>query len=328
MESFRPIFIVGCHRSGKTLLRLMLDSHPMMAVPPESYFLTEAVWRRDQLTDPSGAVRPAEFLQWLNRHPRFQKWGVPIDEVRSRLQQNDPLTLSAALAAPFEAYARRQGKVRWGDKTPVYVRHLPSLISLYPEGTIVHLIRDGRDVAASTSARGYIPEIWSTAYHWKSMVSAGQRDGALLGDRYLEIRYEAFVAAPKEMLQMICDRAGLPYDDAMMDYPKRFKTAVLKHRQERRIKMGVAQPPTPGLRNWREELTQAQVGAFEAVAGDLLQDLGYGRSLRSIPWRLRLFSRIYVAAGALRRMIGSHWTYLDLRKRLIGRERVREPLVD
>jgi len=326
--SFDPIFVVGCHRSGKTLLRLMLDSHPQMAVPPESHFLTEAVARRRKLTDRSGQVRPTAFVHFLRHHHHFQNWGLPIEAVQARLGEISPLTLSAALASPFEAYARRQGKVRWGDKTPMYVRHLPVLASLFPGGTIVHLIRDGRDVAASTVARGYIPEIWSTAYHWKSMVSAGQRDGARLNGRYLEIRYEEFVASPRETLQLICERAGLPFDEAMLDYPRRFKDAVQQRRRDRRVRMGVALPPTPGLRKWREELSPAQVGAFEAVAGDLLETLGYRRSLPTIPWRLRLYALLYSGGGMLRRFLGSRWTYLDLRKRLIGRERRREPLVD
>ena len=70
------------------------------------------------------------------------------------------MTTGQAIAAVFEAYAAERGKRRWGDKTPLYMQHLPLLERLFPSARFVHLIRDGRDAALSYLA---VPEGIMTA---------------------------------------------------------------------------------------------------------------------------------------------------------------------
>lgn len=328
VASTGPIFIVGCHRSGKTLLRLMLDSHPLVAVPPESHFITQAYFRRRDLVGGAGFVSVDRFLGLLEHHRHFLDWGLPLEEVGAQLRRNQRLTLPRALATPFEVYAARHGKERWGDKTPMYVRHIPVLASLFPGAQFIHLIRDGRDVLASTGARGYVPDVWSTAYHWWSMVTSGKRGGALIPGRYLEIRYERFVEEPEKTLRQICDLVGLEFDRAMLDYTARVKVAIPERRQKRRQKMAVSMPPTPHLRDWRIEVAPRQIAVFESIAGDLLDEIGYGRSIRRLPLVLRACAWLYRRAGALRNLLGLDWTYLSLRKRLTGRRPIREAQFD
>src|SRR4051794_27962840 len=127
MTSFtRPIFpfVVGCSRSGTTLLRALLDAHPLLAVPPESHF----------------AVAPR--LRRLGRDPWFRLWGIEPPDLRG-------LDVADAVRAVFAAYAAAQGKPRYADKTPHYVSHLPLLAERFPEARFVHVVRDGRDVALS-----------------------------------------------------------------------------------------------------------------------------------------------------------------------------------
>jgi len=72
-RSSRPIFIVGCQRSGTTMLRLMLNGHPRISIPPESHFIPE-LYRPDE-----PPPDPEQFLADLAEKERFQEWGIASD---------------------------------------------------------------------------------------------------------------------------------------------------------------------------------------------------------------------------------------------------------
>jgi hypothetical protein len=148
---------------------------------------------------------------------------------------------------------------------------------LFPDARYVHLIRDGRDTAVSflSMPPGIVTRTWAHprtpgefACQWRTEVEAARKLGARAGGRYLETRYEDIVADPERELRRICTHAGLEYDPAMLDYD--VDVSAKPHQQSLR------KAPTPGLRDWRTELSAVQVASFEEVAGDLLRELGYG----------------------------------------------------
>src|SRR5205085_6800691 len=170
--SNRPIFIVGCQRSGTTLLRLMLDSHPNVSCGPETRFLQDFA----KLTSES----------W----DRLSLYGFP---------KSYWLDKSAEFFDSFQTeYAKSRGKTRWADKTPRYALSLGYINELFPASQIVHVIRDGRDVGASHRDRwGY----WSAVKaveKWQRYIRAARRVGERMpGDRYAEVRYEELVRDPE-----------------------------------------------------------------------------------------------------------------------------------
>ena len=137
----RPLILLGVSRSGTTLLRVILDRSPGVAIPDESFFVPLLARRH------RGRVDAGRFLDDLGRLPVLADWGLRPGDVAPLLSWD--LTTGDAIAAIFEAYALKAGKPRWGDKTPMYMRHLPLLENLFPDAVYVHLIRDGRDVALS-----------------------------------------------------------------------------------------------------------------------------------------------------------------------------------
>lgn len=266
-----PLQVLGVRRSGTTLLRVMLDRNPALAIPDESYFVPQLA-RRHRRT-----VQPGAFVDDLRRLPALVEWGLEPDAVAARLRPG--MRTGEAIGAIFEAYAAGRGKSRWGDKTPLYMQHLPLLEHLFPEALYVHLVRDGRDAAVSFLAvpPGIMTEGWGHprdaagfACQWATEVrdarALGERVGA---DRYLELRYEALVADPAAELRRVCAFAGLAYDHAMLGYVGKTEAARKEH--QRRLN----EPPRVGVRNWRTELARDDRTAFEAIAGDLLAELGY-----------------------------------------------------
>jgi Sulfotransferase family len=266
-----PLIVLGVRRSGTTLLRVMLDRNPALAVPDESYFVPQLARRH------RGVVDPAAFVDDLRRLPTLLEWGLAPRAVAAGLR--DGMTTGEAIAAVFEAYAAQHGKARWGDKTPLYMQHLPLLERLFPTARYVHLIRDGRDAALSFLAvpEGIMTRGWGHprdpagfACQWATEIRAARKLGARVGaERYREVAYETLVADPAQTVRGLCAFAGLAYDDGMLGYVGETASAAKEHQQR------LNEPPRVGVRNWRTEMPPVDAAAFEAVAGDLLDELGY-----------------------------------------------------
>ena len=297
-----PLLVLGVRRSGTTLLRVLLDRHSALAVPDESYFVPQLADRH------AGRIDVEDFVDDLRRLPTLREWGVSADSVRERLREG--MGFGEAVAAVYEAYAASRGKSRWGDKTPMYMQHLPLLERLFPTARFVHLVRDGRDAGLSflSMPRGIVTEGWGHpqtpagfACQWRSEVRTAQALGARVGERYLEVRYEELVADAPAVAERICAFAGLPYEPAMLEYEGTVDVSAKPHQQRLR------QAPTPGVRNWREDMATADVAAFEAVAGDLLAELGYETATRpsaAARARGRLALASYAARAAAWRAAG------------------------
>ena len=296
-----PVIVLGVRRSGTTLLRVMLDRNPELAVPDESYFVPQLANRH------RGEVDPGSFVDDLRRLPTLVEWGLSPDAVAGRLRKG--MTPGAAIGSVFEAYAAAHGKPRWGDKTPLYMQYLPLLERLFPTALYVHLIRDGRDAAVSflsvpegimTAGWGHPREAAGFACQWATELRAARALGARVGpERYLEVRYEALVAEPAVELRHICELAALDYDDAMLGYVGQTDSARKKHQ------LRLNEPPRVGARDWRTEMAREDVTAFESIAGDLLHELGYEVSTPgSDRRRLRAYeakTRAWRAVGAVTR---------------------------
>jgi hypothetical protein len=263
-----PFFIVASARSGTTFLRLTLNAHPDVAVPPESRFITE-------LYEDRATVEVDNFLTRLEKHKRFKAWGLPIDRVAGEIGEGPTLAYADAIAATYRAYARSQGKEGWGDKTPRYVEHIPFLARLFPDARFIHIVRDGRNVALSYSHVSFGPKnVARAAKLWGRRVSAGIRDGrALPAGRYLEVLSEDLAEDVEGEVRDISSFLGLEFDPRMLDEKERAKGVVDKvtHSYE----PGVA--GRARMSTWQEDMKPGDIEVFEAVAGDVLSEIGYER---------------------------------------------------
>jgi hypothetical protein len=288
MEKRPPApFIVGVNRSGTTLLRLMLDAHPSLAIPPETHFLPEMIRLSRRETTRRRLVRTA------TTHPRWGDFGLDADEFRHRVKHLRPLTSTGAIRAFYDLYAEQQGKPLWGDKTPRYMRAMPRIERALPEARFIHLIRDGRDVALSQAERSLdeeAPSIAEVAERWQRRIRSA-REQAVELNHYLEVRYEDLVADPETTLRRICEEIELPFDPAMLDYHRRAagrlsemdrdlgdgNSGPVRSGTERLAghAMTTEPPTTDRSGRWQREMPAADVAEFERVAGDMLAELGY-----------------------------------------------------
>lgn len=272
------VFVVGCPRSGTTLLQRMLDNHPDLAVANDSHFIPVPLRDLPVGTDP---VLTSELVESVRTYRRFYRLSLSDDQVDAAAAGAS--RYSEFVAGLYTAYAHNHGKDLAGEKTPDYVKHLPRLHLLFPSARAVHIIRDGRDVALSAmdwAHDGKGPsklELWSTepvavcALWWRWMVTLGMREGTDLGPSiYREVRYEELVTEPEPVLRGLAQHLGLP------DSPDMANFHVGKTKANPRLSAKSAWlPATPGLRTWRETLSRREQSLFELLAGDLLAELGY-----------------------------------------------------
>ncbi len=290
-----PLFLVGCGRSGTTMFRLMLDSHPEMAVPGESHFIPD-LWRHRRSYSKDGSIDARRLAADIMRTPHFRLWGIPQETVWRRVEALRHPGFADVIAAVFCAYADQRRKLRWADKTPIYVLSMPLLAELWPTARFIHLIRDGRDVALSYLSVPWGPSTpWAAARKWRRDVTLGRATGRALGpSRYMEIRYEQLVNDPRQVLLEACSFAGLRFDEKMLEYHRDAGGRIQSPPDGMPFHARAAEPPTSGARDWRTQMPPSYLRAFEAVAGELLGELGYERRHPSTPtaWRARAIVRV------------------------------------
>ena len=278
------VFIVGCPRSGTTLLKRMVDAHPQIAITPETHWVPRCVRKKIGVSD-DGLVTP-QLVPTLLAYRKFANLKITRDEIEALVASGRPLRYADFVSAVFDLYARGQRKRLAGDKTPGYVQEIPLLHELWPGARIVHLIRDGRDVGLSVLDWDRAPRtagryaIWdedrvtTAALWWERFVRLGREAGETLGpDLYCEVRYESLVTDPVGVSEALCGFLDLPYDEAMVRFHEgrtRENPALSPKKAWR--------PLTPGVRDWRTQMGREDVERFEAAAGGLLDALGYDRA--------------------------------------------------
>jgi hypothetical protein len=270
-----PIFIVGCPRSGTTLLRNLLRSHPRLTFPGESHFIP-AFYRR--YGDPSDARAASRLGQRILALEWIRWWNLPLlatDFAPDR-------TFRAVIERLHGAWAAKEQKPRWGDKTPHYVAFIPELLAIFPEARIIHIIRDGRDVALSWLRTGFEPRnLYTAARLWNSNVRKGLDAARASREAVLEIRYEDLVTETGAVLAHILGFIGetLPPGGLTLN-PLGRPTRRRRGFTRRRPKLQKAFIDRSSVGAWRTSMAPADRVIFESVAGALLGELGYEREGR------------------------------------------------
>lgn len=249
-----PIFIVGCHRSGTTLFRLILDSHPNISCGPETRFLRDL----EKITDAEN---------W----PRMGLYGFDKPWWDEQV---------AALFAEFhQQYALRRGKTRWADKTPLYVNHLDYIDRLFPSCQVINLVRDGRDVVRSHRDTFSYWESIKAVEKWPRYIVAAEHFGARVGPtRYHEIRYERLVGETEKVLREVLDWLDEPWDDAVMHHTEKQHDVMDRYEkttQSRRSKSGEGAVYKSRAGTAKNELDPLQKVLVKLRQTKTLKRLGY-----------------------------------------------------
>lgn len=309
----RPIFVVGCGRSGTTLLRLMLNRHPEIAMFGES----SAFFR-------FGKYGPLDNHSELNRFVADWQLACERESPHPQMMASPDLQAKLSLASSYvqatsmvmEEFARLEGKRIWGEKTPAHVHRIPLIRAAYPKARFIHITRDPRPVVNSSIAtlgdgRFTPTNIYNSAKYWVRSEAAAESAHEATPGQVLMVKYEQLVQEPEAVVRNVCDFLGVTFVPEMLSTAETASTyaprgtasgEVMAHHQ------GLLEDVnTRALDRWRSELDPQMVGAIELAAGDWLQKRGYSpapANLRSAP------SPMQAAALQLR------WLLSELRRKI------------
>lgn len=281
--------VVGCPRSGTSLLAVMLDSHPEIAFPPETAFLKHVITLAG---DAEAQRRRFVDIVTADRTPvsNWSDFGLDRAAFAARIAALTPFTAGAGTREFFRMYAESQGKPRSGEKTPDNIFVMREIAALLPESHFIHVIRDPRDTVLSWRRTWFAPsqDYRQLGFAWRQHVEAGRRAGALV-PHYLETRYEDLVLRPEEELPRLCRFIGVAFSPAMLDFSAQGAARIarlqgrmhvsgrLVSREDRTsIHVNLAKPRQTGrVGVWRREMGEAERIAVEQGAGPLMATLGY-----------------------------------------------------
>jgi hypothetical protein len=263
-----PIFIVGAPRSGTTLLRAILNKHPSIAICDESYFFYYVYSRRRAFGDLAQEGNRRRLVEAYLETWRIRRLGLDQQELERRLLR-EGTDYPALFMSLMEAYAESRAKRRPGEKTPHHAQHVETLFDWFPDATVIHVVRDPRDVVASLRK---VPwgrnSVAANARLWIDLTQAAERSAERSG--FVSLRYEDLVSHPGNTLRSLCLALGEPYvpellSDRSQETPDRPWFSRAYEQPISRSRVG----------SWRGDLSRGQVRIVEWIAGSLMEKHGY-----------------------------------------------------
>ncbi|MFP4227806.1 MAG: sulfotransferase family protein [Salinivenus sp.] len=214
----KRVFIVGCSRSGTTVLQVSVASHPRITSFPETFFFQRL---------PGWLGRPPLWLGIANEQARPVLREVL--NIIGRPDLEDRIPTSWRLRPYVETYldildqeALRAGTDLWVEKTPTHVHRLSLILSYVPKVHIIHMIRDGRDVVGSichrahTYSDSFSDKQKDPAFGIKRWNRALRESTAYLGQPgHTFVVYDQFVQDPEPSLRRICRDLDIEYAPQM-----------------------------------------------------------------------------------------------------------------
>ncbi|MGD1703489.1 sulfotransferase family protein [Dapis sp. BLCC M229] len=266
-----PIFILGVPRSGTTLLRMMIDSHPEIMCGPE------APWITNQQLDWAPSLR--SLTRFLTRN----EWGA-VKAFKGVEQDLIYQLMANFIDEIMSASARSHGKIQWAEKTPRNIIALPFLYQLFPHAKFVHIYRDGRDVALSTVGK------WKTIpisdkkvknnyknalKRWVDWNQKFCKDAKKVNLNYISIRYEDLVTSPQTEIGKLLEFLEVEWSDKVLEPHAVEHDIVTMKGAGMQTFFNRNSIDTASLYRWKKELNWLQKRTTKSIAEETLLKFGY-----------------------------------------------------
>ena len=254
-----PIFILGCPRSGTTMLASLLNNTDY-GRPVETHFITKYYKKLESYGDLSNKENLFRLLRDILSERPVMQWKIKIDfdKFYDELEEFSYRYVVHELCMKM---ALKKGYKMWGDKTPCYLVDIDIIYELFPESKYIHIVRDGRDVALSLLERDWGPRnILSCAELWKSYNAPSSLIDELKNQKQLYfVRYEDMLDNADKILPEVYEFLEEEYDRKDLD------------KLIGKIKKG-------NYNKWNKKMNARQIKVFESVAANTLKRFGYETS--------------------------------------------------
>lgn len=294
----RPIHIGGCPRSGTTLVATLLGVGPDCLTVPEARFKWPLLGR----VGDAGKLPLGDAIRLVQQDWKFAHWRVLIPSSHTL---DRPITFQAFLRTLVLLHGQSVGKADplvWIDHTPANARYAVTLDRYLDQAKFVHVIRDGRGVAASIIPLDWGPNhIFEAAAHWAQQLASGLAAASALGpSKACAIRYEDITCQSESTVKRLCGQLDIEYRPDMLTQ-RDYRVLRYTDGQHRLVENPLDSSRATA---WRTALGARELETFEYLTGDLLECLGYelefGMKARP-PRRIRRAADESV--GAIRRQL-------------------------
>jgi hypothetical protein len=275
-ETRQPILLTGVYRSGTSILHQIVNAHPQVSLVYDAIkFLRFVVDRFAPIEE--------NWEQALEEtHLRLtQRWQMPFDLDNAKVElfslpKVEAQDLYYAIMKAVDPELKSNTKVRWGEKNAMVWTKVPDFLRLFPEGQVIHIIRDPRDVVASY--KKMTNEIGKTyldgAFNCLHAMNAIQAYSQCYSEKQFRfIRLEDLVSNPEDQARELCKFLDLPESNAMIQY-ENYRDKQGKTWQHNSAFTG----SSAGIfseTNRRSNLTDEELFLVELIAGQKMLEFGY-----------------------------------------------------
>jgi hypothetical protein len=267
------IFIIGCGRSGTSLLSRMLNNHPELAVPFESHILHTFYPLLDKYGDLSDFSNIRLLIRHILKTGPIRLWHPPLDE-KLVLKHIQEYNFGGVFEGILKTYMSMEGKKYWAEKTPHNVNFIKEILQIFPSAKFIYMVRDGRDVAISYQEARFGPKtIYGVSKLWNAYLSTYIRNKKHIpaSQRY-ELRYEDLISHPDEILRKLCNFLEIDYCESMKEF---YKNPIVY--QTDKINAENLKKPliADNAYKWKNKLKKSEALLFEKISQELLNKYSY-----------------------------------------------------
>lgn len=294
-----PIFIGGDGRSGTTLLSIILDSHPELAVGPELHFngpknlgdyavkCSELLSKNDPKAFGVGLKQNPDLKLGIQFVKRCRRFGMEYDEVKVLCEEtmkkhNNNLELFSERLSLIDSLGKRRltkaRKKYWGIKIMRDIAKAKMYANFWPNAKFIHIIRDGRDVASSQMKEhgtwGY-SDIGKAASSWVKLIKQARNCANKNNLNYLEVKYEDLVLNSRQVQEKICEFIGVEWNLSMESHEKQEHSLFENPFNHASIKQVVEPINSKAISRYKTDLTLDEISLFNRIAKETLAELEY-----------------------------------------------------
>ncbi len=286
--SSNPIFVIGAPRSGTTLLRLILTTHPDICIPPESLFFVALESKYGNVSNLLPQIE--DFLNDLynENFPKFCEWNVDRKLLLNNLKSYQELSYAQAVSTVYQTYRQQFDPTAsiWGDKNPCHIHHLAKIRRYFPASKVILIVRDFRACYSSVkkivAKEREMKEVWSgpktlegMMYQWNQVVKLIDKYHQKWEQFYL-VYYEDLVREPSVQLTKICKWLGVDFQDSMLEFYQKNAELGLVLPSQAVLNPNTFKPiALERINAWQNELSFADVKTIELMNWKNLSKLGY-----------------------------------------------------
>jgi len=278
----KHIFVSGPPRAGTTLLQLVLSSHSMITVTPETIFIQRIFGKGYPHHKVLNHHEINSLIQLMRSDPKLNSWpGFSLDHFLKKLSSYQAITIDRFLDFLFQFYAEQSdgGMYYLGNKKGLYADgYGPYTKKIFPEAKFLYIVRDPRDVTRSIlknlSERSLVDAACFCMYRDRYIAKMLE----MFPNDVLVVRYEELVSEPERISINICDFLSVPFDKRMLKFYEMNRNSSRLIHLTKDIHQNTVTPFNPDLiGQWKKTtcFTAKELQTIEAITHEYMKRYGY-----------------------------------------------------